>query len=77
MSKIVLSEAEFNLLVDAFSCPDKQGYVRVKDFVDAIDEVFTKKLLEKVSPKETFEPASTVYKYGREGPNSDELLLAE
>lgn len=37
MSKIVLSEAEFSLLVDAFSCPDKLNYVRVKDFVDAID----------------------------------------
>lgn len=65
MSKIVLSEAEFGLLIDAFSCPDKPGYVRVKDFVDSIDEVFTKKLLEKTSPKEVFHPASTQYKYGK------------
>lgn len=43
MSKIVLSEAEFDLLVEAFACADKPNYVKVKDFVDAIDEVFTKK----------------------------------
>lgn len=77
MSKIVLSEAEFMILVDAFSCPDKLNYVRSKDFIDAIDEVFNKKELEKISPKESFEPASTLYKYGKESPTAAELDLAE
>ena len=71
MSKILLSEAEFNLLVDAFKCEDKPNYVRVKDFCDAIDEVFTKKELEKAPPKEVYEPASTVYRYGKEPPTDE------
>jgi Ca2+-binding EF-hand superfamily protein len=47
MSKIVLSDTEFKLILDYFNCPDKVGYVRSREFCDIIDEVFTKKNLEK------------------------------
>ena len=50
MCKIPLSDAEFNLLLDRFSCEDKIGFVKWKEMCDTIDEVFTTKGLEKTSP---------------------------
>jgi len=47
MSKIVLSGSEFRLLADHFKAPKEGLHVRWRDFSDAVDEVFTKKGLEK------------------------------
>ncbi len=51
MAKIVLSDAEYKLILDYFSCPDKVGYVKAREFCDTIDEVFTRKNLEKDQPQ--------------------------
>lgn len=48
MSKLVLSGSEFKLLSDRFNADVTGGnYVRWREFVDCVDEVFTKKGLEK------------------------------
>jgi Asp-tRNA(Asn)/Glu-tRNA(Gln) amidotransferase B subunit len=47
MSKIVLSDAEYKLILGYFSCPDKVGYVRSRELCEIIDEIFTRKNLEK------------------------------
>lgn len=40
MAKIPLSEAEFTLILDHYSCENKQGYVQWKKFVEDLDQVF-------------------------------------
>lgn len=77
MSKIVLSDAEFKLILGYFSCPDKVNYVRSREFCDAIDEVFTKKNLEKEQPQEPLIPANTDFIYGRSEITAEEAALAE
>lgn len=47
MAKIVLSSHEFEELVSYFQAPKEGKHVKWRDFSDAIDEVFTKKGLEK------------------------------
>lgn len=48
MGKIILSTDEFNILVESYIAPKEGGrHVRWRDFCDAIEEVFTKKGLEK------------------------------
>ena len=47
MAKIQLSNHEFELLIDNFHCPDKQGYVFWNKICDMIDEVHTVKGLER------------------------------
>ena len=47
MAKIVLSGFEFEHLTNHFRAPKEGKHVRWRDFSDAIDEVFTKKGLEK------------------------------
>jgi limonene-1,2-epoxide hydrolase len=47
MAKIVLSSHEFDQLVQHFRAPKEGRHVRWRDFSDAIEEVFTKKGLEK------------------------------
>jgi Ca2+-binding EF-hand superfamily protein len=47
MSKIVLSGNEFRLLAEHFRAQKEGAHVRWRDFSDAVDEVFTKKNLEK------------------------------
>jgi len=46
MAKITLSGVEFNLLSDHFVGKDP-NHVKWRDFSDSVDEVFTKKGLEK------------------------------
>lgn len=43
MAKIPLSDAEFNLILQRFGCPEKQSFVYWKEFCDAVDQVFTTK----------------------------------
>lgn len=47
MSKIVLSGNEFRLLSDYFKAPKEGAHIKWRDFSDTVDEVFTKKNLEK------------------------------
>ena len=47
MAKIVLSSFEFEELCNFFKAPKEGKHVRWRDFCDAVDEVFTKKGLEK------------------------------
>lgn len=47
MAKIVLSSTEFEALVEHFRAPKEGRHIRWRDFSDAVDEVFTKKCLEK------------------------------
>lgn len=49
MAKIVLSSHEFCLLSDHFKAPKEGRHVRWRDFSDSIEEVFTKKGLEKTT----------------------------
>ena len=37
MAKLPLSEKEFNLIIENFGCENKPGYIRWKDFTDAVD----------------------------------------
>ena len=66
MAKIPLSESEFDLILGYFECPEKQNYVRWKDFVETVDKVFNVKELEKQSPKKNPELAGVGFVYGRE-----------
>ena len=47
MAKIVLSSAEFEALVTCFRAPKEGRHVKWREFSDQVDEVFTKKGLEK------------------------------
>jgi Ca2+-binding EF-hand superfamily protein len=47
MSKIVLSGAEFKLLCEEFRAPKAGDHIKWREFSDQVDEVFTKKNLEK------------------------------
>ena len=74
MAKISLSAAEFQLIVDGFGTADKR--IRWRDFVDAVDEVFTKKNLEK-NVDEPLGVARTTTVYKRAPTEKDEKSLAE
>jgi hypothetical protein len=47
MAKIVLSSSEFELITDYYRAPKEGKHVKWREFCDAVDEVFTKKGLEK------------------------------
>lgn len=47
MGKIPISNTEFNLLCEQYRAPKEGDHIRWKDFSDEVDEVFTKKGLEK------------------------------
>lgn len=49
MAKLPLSDSEFQLLVDHFKSPSKEGHIKWRDLCDAVDEVFTQKGLEKIT----------------------------
>jgi Ca2+-binding EF-hand superfamily protein len=63
MGKITLSNAEFDHICEHFGS-DPVGKVRWRDFVDAIEEVFTLKGLEQ-KPTIEVEEAKTEMKYGK------------
>jgi len=64
MAKLPLSNSEFDMLLDRFKLEGKDGYVKWRDFVDVIDEVFTVKQLEKSPGFEVTEPNLRT-RYGR------------
>jgi hypothetical protein len=47
MAKVQISSQEFELLASEFRAPKEGDHVCWRDFVDRVDEVFTKKHLEK------------------------------
>lgn len=75
MAKIVLSNYEFEQLVEHFRAPKEGRHVRWRDFSDAVDEVFTKKGLEKQVDM-TLDDVRTQTFYGRRDASSQERDLA-
>ena len=69
MSKIVLSGAEFKLLCDTFQAPKVGAHIKWREFSDMVDEVFTKKNLEK-SVDIKLDDARTQSFYGQAQPNN-------
>lgn len=47
MAKVGISTQEFDNLCAAFKAPKEGAHIKWREFVDAVDEVFTKKGLEK------------------------------
>lgn len=67
MSKCGISQQEMALLCDVFKAPKEGEHVRWKDFCDTVDEVFTKKGLEKSVDQEVGN-VRTDTKYMRQEP---------
>jgi hypothetical protein len=68
MAKIVLSSHEFDELVTYFQAPKEGKHVKWREFCDTVDEVFTKKGLEKAVDM-VLDDARTQTVYGRTNPN--------
>ena len=47
MAKLNISNAEFNMICSTFKAPKAGEHICWRDFCDCVDEVFTKKGLEK------------------------------
>ena len=69
MSKVVLSGVEFRHLCDRFKAPKEGSFVKWREFSDVVDEVFTKKNLER-SVDISLNDARTVSFYGKETPDA-------
>lgn len=76
MAKIVLSSAEFDHLMEAFKAPKEGKHLKWRDFCDAVDEVFTKKGLEK-NIDATVGDARIQTFYGKTKPNKIERNVSE
>ena len=75
MSKIILSGTEFRQLCDHFQAP-QSGWVLWRQFSDCVDEVFTKKGLEK-SVEIPLGDARTESFYGQAVPTTDDTALID
>lgn len=69
MAKIVLSGFEFEALVENFRAPKEGRHVRWRDFCDQVEEVFTKKNLEKAVDL-VLDDVRTQTFYGRSDPSN-------
>lgn len=76
MSKIVLSGAEFKLLCDTFQAPKAGAHIRWREFADQVDEVFTKKGLEK-SVDIVIDDARTQSFYGQSKPTDIDQQIVD
>jgi hypothetical protein len=76
MAKIVLSSSEFELLLETYKAPKEGRHLRWKDFCDAVEEVFTKKGLEKNIDAEVGD-ARIQTLYGKTKPNKVERNTSE
>jgi Ca2+-binding EF-hand superfamily protein len=76
MAKIVLSSSEFDLITTNYQAPKEGKHVKWREFCDAVDEVFTKKGLEKTIDLK-LDDARTQTVYGRLNPNKVERNLSE
>lgn len=78
MAKIVLSGHEFDELCEYFKAPKEGRHIRWRDFSDAIDEVFTKKGLEKTTGEFVgMEEARTTAVYGRVNATKQQRNLSD
>jgi Ca2+-binding EF-hand superfamily protein len=71
MAKLNISNAEFQMLCTSFKAPKAGEHVNWRDFCDSVDEVFTKKGLEKDIDK-PLDNARTQTLYGRAAATRDE-----
>lgn len=76
MAKIVLSLQEFDELVSFYAAPKDGKHVKWREFCDAVDEVFTKKGLEKLIDQ-PLEDVRTQTIYGRSNPTKVERNVAQ
>jgi hypothetical protein len=76
MAKIVLSSSEFDHITTNFQAPKEGKHIKWREFCDAVDEVFTKKGLEKAVDMK-LDDARTQTVYGRLNPNKVERNLSE
>ena len=75
MAKVVLSMQEFEELATCFAAPKEGKHVKWREFCDAVDEVFTKKGLEKAVDL-PLEDVRTQTIYGRTNPSKVERNVA-
>jgi Ca2+-binding EF-hand superfamily protein len=77
MAKIVLSSHEFEELVQNFQAPKEGGrHVKWREFCDKVDEVFTKKGLEKAVDM-VLDDARTQTLYGRTKPSKSQRNISD
>ena len=76
MGKIVLSNLEFEELMNHFKAPKEGRHIKWRELSDSIDEVFTKKGLEKHIDK-PMEDARTKTFYGRTAASSNEKVISD
>lgn len=75
MAKIVLSAHEFDELCANFEAPKEGKHIKWREFCDAVDEVFTKKGLEKAVDMQ-LDDVRTQTIYGRTNPSKGERNVA-
>merc|ERR1711981_902444 len=71
MGKLNISNTEFKMLCEHFKAPKAGEHVCWRDFCDMVDEVFTKKGLEKAIDK-PLDDARTQTMYGRAAATKDD-----
>jgi hypothetical protein len=76
MAKVVLSMQEFDELVNHFQAPKEGKHVKWREFCDVVDEVFTKKGLEKAVDLQ-LNDVRTQTIYGRTNPSKVERNVAQ
>lgn len=76
MAKIVLSSQEFEALLQHFRAPKEGRHICWKDFSDAIDEVFTKKNLEKAIDTRLDDVRTQTF-YGRSEASRDQRVVVQ
>ena len=76
MAKIVLSSNEFEELTTTYQAPKEGKHVKWREFCDAVDEVFTKKGLEKAVDT-ILDDARTQTLYGRTNPTKPQKNVTE
>ena len=64
MAKVAISAQEFEKLCETFKAPKEGAHIKWREFVDAVDEVFTKKGLEKQLDAEVGNARTNIV-YGR------------
>jgi len=74
MAKIGISAAEFKLLTEHFKAPKEGEHICWKDFVDYVDQVFTKKGLEK-NVELVLNDVRTSFVYGQREATAEERTI--
>lgn len=74
MAKIVISSAEFNLLTTHFKAPKEGEHIKWREFSDHVDQVFTKKGLEK-NIDTVVDDVRTTTNYGRREASKEERAI--